>query len=105
MRQLCSGTVEVSAEKGITYNLVHTNYWISGWVGMQLKKRQGSKQIHTYHSLGQIKYYNESISTIPLIAKTRLSIEKAVLETADRIVATSPQEKNTCDRSFPRRQH
>lgn len=80
-------------KKGITYNLVHTNYWISGWVGMQLKKRQGSKQIHTYHSLGQIKYYNESISTIPLIAKTRLSIEKAVLETADRIVATSPQEK------------
>src|SRR4028119_1289625 len=25
-------------ESGIKYSLVHTNYWISSWVGMQLKK-------------------------------------------------------------------
>lgn len=75
----------------IQYQLVHTNYWISSWVGMELKKRQTIKQVHTYHSLGAVKY--KSVSTIPMIAKTRLSIEKAVLETAERIVATSPQEK------------
>ncbi len=78
-------------ESGVTYSLVHTNYWLSSWVGMQLKKIQGSKQVHTYHSLGAVKY--QSVSTIPLIAGTRLATEKAVLETADRIVATSPQEK------------
>src|SRR4028119_2313905 len=78
-------------ESGIKYSLVHTNYWISSWVGMQLKKIQGSKQVHTYHSLGAVKY--KSVSTIPLIAKTRLAVEKEVLETAERIVATSPQEK------------
>ncbi len=78
-------------ESGIKYSLVHTNYWISAWIGMQLKKIQGSKQIHTYHSLGYVKY--KSVSTIPLIAKTRLDVEKAVLETAESIVATSPQEK------------
>lgn len=78
-------------ESGIKYSLVHTNYWISSWVGMQLKKIQGSKQVHTYHSLGAVKY--KSVSTIPLIAKTRLAVEKEVLETAETIVATSPQEK------------
>jgi len=78
-------------QSGVKYDLVHTNYWISSWVGMQLKKIQGSKQVHTYHSLGAVKY--KSVSTIPLIAKTRLEVEKAVLETAERIVATSPQEK------------
>ncbi len=78
-------------ESGVTYPLVHTNYWLSSWVGMQLKKVQGSKQVHTYHSLGAVKY--QSVTTIPLIAGTRLATEKAVLETADRIVATSPQEK------------
>ncbi|HEY9851131.1 MAG TPA: glycosyltransferase family 1 protein [Leptolyngbyaceae cyanobacterium] len=78
-------------QSNISYPLVHTNYWLSSWVGMQLKKTQGVKQIHTYHSLGAVKY--KSISTIPLIATTRLGIEKNVLETADRIVATSPQEK------------
>ncbi|MBW4521661.1 MAG: glycosyltransferase family 1 protein [Scytolyngbya sp. HA4215-MV1] len=74
------------------YPLVHTNYWISSWVGMELKKRQPRlKQVHTYHSLGAVKY--KSVPTIPMIARTRLAVEKNVLETADRIVATSPQEK------------
>jgi glycosyltransferase involved in cell wall biosynthesis len=73
------------------YSLVHTNYWLSSWVGMELKKRQPLKQVHTYHSLGAVKY--KSVSTIPLIAKTRLAVEKTLLETADRVVATSPQEK------------
>ncbi|BAY28267.1 group 1 glycosyl transferase [Nostoc carneum NIES-2107] len=78
-------------ENGITYNLVHTNYWLSSWVGMQLKKIQGSKQVHTYHSLGAVKY--NTIDNIPAIASKRLAVEKEVLETAETIVATSPQEK------------
>jgi glycosyltransferase involved in cell wall biosynthesis len=78
-------------EAGINYDLVHTNYWLSAWVGMELKKRQGTKQVHTYHSLGVIKY--NTIENIPLVASQRLLVEKQVLETAERIVATSPQEK------------
>jgi D-inositol-3-phosphate glycosyltransferase len=78
-------------ENGMTYRLVHTNYWLSSWVGMQLKKIQRSKQVHTYHSLGAVKY--NTIETIPLIASQRLAVEKEVLETAERIVATSPQEQ------------
>jgi glycosyltransferase involved in cell wall biosynthesis len=78
-------------KSGIKYSLVHTNYWISSWVGMELKKHQPLKQVHTYHSLGAVKY--KSVTTVPMIASTRLAVEKAVLETADRVVATSPQEK------------
>ncbi|HEY9636615.1 MAG TPA: glycosyltransferase family 1 protein [Coleofasciculaceae cyanobacterium] len=78
-------------QSGIQYSLVHTNYWISSWVGMQLKKHQPLQQVHTYHSLGAVKY--KSITTIPMIASTRLGVEKTVLETAERIVATSPQEQ------------
>jgi glycosyltransferase involved in cell wall biosynthesis len=78
-------------KSGINYSLVHTNYWISSWVGMELKKHQSLKQVHTYHSLGAVKY--KSVTTVPMIASTRLAVEKAVLETADRVVATSPQEK------------
>ena len=78
-------------ESGFQYPLVHTNYWLSSWVGMELKKSQPLQQVHTYHSLAAIKY--KSVSTIPMIAKTRLQVEKTLLETADRVVATSPQEK------------
>ncbi|TAF03435.1 MAG: glycosyltransferase family 1 protein [Nostocales cyanobacterium] len=78
-------------ENGFKYEVVHTNYWLSSWVGLQLKQIQGSKQVHTYHSLGIVKY--NSIENIPLVASQRLAVEKEVLETAERIVATSPQEK------------
>jgi D-inositol-3-phosphate glycosyltransferase len=83
--------IKFQKQNGIEYRLVHTNYWISSWVGMELKKRQPLKQVHTYHSLGAVKY--KSINTIPMIASTRLSVEKTLLETADRVVATSPQEQ------------
>lgn len=78
-------------QEGIQYALVHTNYWLSSWVGMELKRRQPLIQVHTYHSLGAIKYQN--VPTIPDIATTRLAVEKACLETVDRVIATSPQEE------------
>lgn len=73
------------------YPIVHTNYWLSSWVGMELKKHQPLIQVHTYHSLGVVKY--RSVPDIPLIGATRLAVEKTCLETAERIIATSPQEK------------
>ncbi|MEO1430657.1 MAG: glycosyltransferase family 1 protein [Cyanobacteria bacterium J06632_19] len=78
-------------DNGIIYSLIHTNYWLSSWVGMQLRQKQGSSIVHTYHSLGVVKY--NTVKTVPLIASTRLGVEKQILETAQRIVATSPQEQ------------
>ncbi|NER27978.1 MAG: glycosyltransferase family 1 protein [Symploca sp. SIO1C4] len=78
-------------QAGIQYSLVHSNYWLSAWVGMEWKKRQSIKQVHVYHSLGAVKY--QSVDNIPAIANTRLAIEKEVLETSERTVSTSPQER------------
>jgi glycosyltransferase involved in cell wall biosynthesis len=77
--------------EGYYYPLIHTNYWLSSWVGMELKKCQPLVQIHTYHSLGAIKY--RTIGNVPAIAIQRLAVEKACLETVDRVVTTSPQEQ------------
>lgn len=85
--------IKFQQRSGIRYGLVHTNYWLSSWVGMELKRRQpGLQQVHTYHSLGAVKY--RTIDQIPAIANTRLEIERRCLETAERIVATSPQERD-----------
>ncbi len=75
----------------ISYQLVHTHYWMSGWVGMQLKKHYPTQLVHTYHSLGAVKY--QSVSDIPAIADQRLAIEREILETFDCVVPTSPQER------------
>lgn len=85
------GFLQFQRQYGLQYSVIHTNYWLSAWVGMQLKEILAVPQVHTYHSLGVVKY--QSIPTVPLIATTRLDVEKTVLETAERIVATSPQEK------------
>lgn len=73
------------------YALIHTNYWLSAWVGLELRRRLSFPMVHTYHSLGAVKY--QSVKEPPHTATRRLEIEKACLETADCIVATSPQEK------------
>lgn len=82
---------QFQAENHLQYDLVHTNYWLSGWVGMELAKDLSLKQVHTYHSLGAVKY--QSVSEVPFITGTRLQVEKACLESAACVVATSPQEK------------
>lgn len=100
--------------EGLQYRLIHTNHWLSSWVGMELKKRHSLIQVHTCHSLEAFKHrLIEGIPTTALkpgsfnsfslhgwptsgrskIAATRLAVEKACLETADSIIATSPQEK------------
>jgi glycosyltransferase involved in cell wall biosynthesis len=75
----------------IRYPLIHTNYWLSGWVGLQLQKRYNLQWLHTYHSLGAVKY--QATNQLPLIASKRLQIERKILENCDRVIATSPQEE------------
>jgi len=89
--EFLEGFLDFQHQQKTIYPLVHTNYWLSAWVGMELKKLQKIQHLHTYHSLGAVKY--SSISAIPLIARTRLRVERQCLETADMVIATSPQEE------------
>ncbi|WP_083621960.1 glycosyltransferase family 4 protein [Planktothrix serta] len=79
------------AKEGTNYPLVHTNYWLSAWVGLQLKKHHNVQLVHTYHSLGKVKY--QAVSHRPSIADTRLAIEQQILEQSNTVIATSPQEE------------
>ena len=78
---------------GCNYPLIHTNYWLSAWAGLELQKTSGIQLVHTYHSLGAVKY--QSLAEIPQVANTRLRIEREILERANCVVATSPQEQET----------
>ncbi len=83
-------------KQSISYPLIHTNYWLSAWVGLELRKYSQIQLVHTYHSLGAVKY--NAISTRPECAPTRLRVEQQILEEANCVVATSPQEQDSlCD--------
>ena len=84
--------LQFQRENNIQYQLIHTNFWLSAWVGMKLKKVQSLKHIHTFHTLGAVKYANDS--SICNLTKNRLRIEKTCLKTADLNIATCPQQRN-----------
>ncbi|MFP4692448.1 MAG: glycosyltransferase family 4 protein [Halothece sp.] len=89
--RVVEGIIKFARQEGREYSLLHTNYWLSAWVGLELQRRLSLPIVHTYHSLGAVKY--KSVQEPPETATRRLEIEKAILENADCVVATSPQEK------------
>jgi D-inositol-3-phosphate glycosyltransferase len=92
MPQFVQAFHEFQSKNGVHYPLIHTNYWMSAWVGLQLRTCSNIQLVHTYHSLGAVKY--QTVENSPRIAQTRLTVERDILEQADCVVATSPQEQN-----------
>jgi D-inositol-3-phosphate glycosyltransferase len=90
MPEFVASFLKFQAKDGGNYPLIHTNYWMSGWVGLQIKQVSNIQLIHTYHSLGAVKY--QSIKKPPS-AQNRLAVERQILEQANCVVATSPQEQ------------
>jgi D-inositol-3-phosphate glycosyltransferase len=90
MPQFLKGFEDFQRKHNIYYSLIHTHYWLSGWIGLQLKMKTQVSIVHTYHSLAAVKY--QAIPNQPSIGDTRLLLEKQILEQTDVVVATSPQE-------------
>ena len=93
MPQFVEAFQKFQSKEGTNYPLVHTNYWLSAWVGLQLQASSNIQLIHTYHSLGAVKY--KAVSVRSPMHQTRLAVERQILEQASCVVATSPQERET----------
>jgi D-inositol-3-phosphate glycosyltransferase len=74
------------------YDLIHSNYWLSGAVSMILKQKWHVPMIHTYHTLGLLKNSAQNISEKQEKSE-RFVIEKKILSRADRILTSNPEEK------------
>ncbi len=77
--------------EGVSYDLVHTHYWLSGWVGRSTKEIWGVPLVASFHTLGKVK--NHSLArNEPPEPPERLNGEEAVIAEADRIMAATPAE-------------
>lgn len=72
------------------YDLIHGNFWMSGWVGAHLRARWGVPFIQIFHALGAIKrlHQGEADTSPP----DRLEAEQLVLRAADLVIAQCPSE-------------
>ena len=77
--------------KNLRYDLIHSHQYISGRIGIQLKEILKIPLIHTFHSLGKVKEQSKISSGV---AYERFDIEKRIMDKANLIIATSPQEKH-----------
>lgn len=77
----------------ITYDLIHSHYWLSGLVAGKLKEIWGGTPIvHMFHTLGLMKN-RVATSDRELAPPERIEGEQKIIEFADRIIAATPAEQ------------
>jgi len=68
------------------YDVVHSHYWLSGWVGNRAKQIWGAPLVASFHTLGKVK--NSALPAgDPPEPRVRLEGELKVVRQADRILA------------------
>jgi D-inositol-3-phosphate glycosyltransferase len=73
------------------YDLVHSHYWLSGWVGRAVKDLWEVPLVSSFHTLGKVKNYSLARGERPE-PQVRLDAEAKTIRAADRIVALTPSE-------------
>jgi D-inositol-3-phosphate glycosyltransferase len=72
----------------LSYDLIHSHYWLSGVAALELRKMWGVPVVHMFHTLGAMK---NQIATTPIWGESdeRLVIEGRLLREADAIIAAT----------------
>jgi len=76
--------------EGIEYAVVHSHYWLSGWVGNLLAPRWGVPHLTMFHTLGRLK--NRALADQEE-TDARIEVEEHIVGSADRVVASSEHER------------
>ncbi|MCH8297118.1 MAG: glycosyltransferase [Chloroflexi bacterium] len=84
-------------EEGLEYDVVHSHYWLSSWVGRELSQAMGVPHVVTFHTLSLIKMQSRAGEVEPA---ERPVVEAEVMATADRIIAFSPHERDAMARLY-----
>jgi D-inositol-3-phosphate glycosyltransferase len=82
---------------GLRYDIVHSHYWLSGWIGQRLQKRWSVPHVTMFHTLGEVK--NRSRIT-ERESSERIRTERELARGADRIVCASQHEKHLLERLY-----
>ncbi|HEY9064881.1 MAG TPA: glycosyltransferase family 1 protein [Burkholderiaceae bacterium] len=75
----------------LRYDLVHANFFMSGWVAQQLHEMLGIPFAITFHALGLVRLKHQG--TADAFPPERIAIERELVRRADAIVAECPQDR------------
>ena len=89
--EFVQGIREFSAGKGLTYDVIHSHYWMSGVAALELKRLWNIPVVNMFHTLVLMKN-RVAQSPAEIEGGYRLEGELKVLREADRIIAATPAE-------------
>ncbi|MBI2170425.1 MAG: glycosyltransferase [Chloroflexi bacterium] len=74
---------------GLRYDLLHSHYWLSGWVGQTLAQEWRAPHVTTFHTLAEIK---TRARVGEAEATPRSATERQVIATSDRVIVSTAHE-------------
>ena len=89
--EFLGGVLRRATLEGRGYDILHSHYWLSGWVGSSAKDIWGVPLVASFHTLGKVKNYSLARGEPPE-PSSRLLGEERVIADADRILAPTPAE-------------
>ncbi len=86
------GVARFAADEGTRYDLIHGNFWMSGWVAADLGQRLGVPVVQIFHAMGKTKQRHQGVAdTSP---EERIGVEIDVIRAVDRVIAQCPSERD-----------
>ncbi len=84
-------TIDFLQQQECPYDLVHANFWMSGWVAIQIKHHLDIPFVITFHALGLVRRIHQGEDDG--FPDVRFEIEERIAAEADRIIAECPQDE------------
>ena len=85
----CTAIDSFKRQKGVSYDLIHSNYWLSGVVGEQLKALWHCPHVITFHTLAAVKMAALNGHTED---RKRIAEEVRLLRCCDGVIVPTAQE-------------
>jgi D-inositol-3-phosphate glycosyltransferase len=81
-----------------SYDLVHANFFMSGLVAADLKRRLGLPFVVTFHALGKVRRLHQGDAD--RFPDERFEIERRIVREADHVIAECPQDEEDLIRLY-----
>jgi len=78
------------ARDGVSYDLLHGNFWMSGAIVAELRARLDIPAVQIFHAMGKTKRRHQGDADTS--APARIAVEERVIRAVDRVIAQCPAE-------------